>query len=147
MRMYCLGFETSSSTSNLCLFELSRHPVIQKRVQDEIDLVKQNSNSSEITYDMLQQMKYLDMCINETLRKYPVITVILRKCTKDHTFTGTKYTVKKGTTLFIPVEGLHRDSTIYENPMAFIPERFKDSPTGLGDSKGTFYLPFGDGPR
>ena len=144
---FAAGFETSSSTSNLCLFELSRHPEIQKKVQEEIDQAMENANSSEITYDILQELKYLEMCINETLRKYPVITNILRKCTKDHTFTGTKFFIKKGTTLFIPVEGLHRDPAIFENPLAFIPERFKDSPTGLGKSKGTFYLPFGDGPR
>ncbi|KAL7027306.1 hypothetical protein ACKWTF_005405 [Chironomus riparius] len=144
---FAAGFETSSSTSNLCLFELSRHPEIQKKVQDEIDQAMRNANSSEITYDMLQELKYLDMCINETLRKYPVITVILRNCTKDHKFSGTEFTVKKGTNLFIPIQGLHRDPKIYENPMAFNPERFKDSSTGLGKSKGAFYIPFGDGPR
>ena len=105
------------------------------------------ANSKEVTYDMLGEMKYLECCIDEALRKYPIVPMLNRECTKDHTFTGTKYTIEKGTSLFIPVQGIQRDPDIYENPMEFRPERFLDSPTGNGNSKGLFYLPFGDGPR
>lgn len=146
MKFY-LGFETSSSTSNLCLFELCRHPEAQKKVQKEIDEVMKAANSKEITYDMLGEMKYLECCIDEALRKYPIVPILIRECTKDHTFTGTNWTVEKGTTIFLPVQGLQRDPNIYDNPMEFIPERFLDSPTGNGKSNGLFYLPFGDGPR
>ncbi|KAL7027301.1 hypothetical protein ACKWTF_005400 [Chironomus riparius] len=144
---FIAGFETSSSTSNFCLFELSRHPEIQKQVQDEIDKVTKKANSKEITYDMLGDMKFLECCIDEALRKYPIVPSLSRECSKDHTFPGTKYTIEKGTSVFIPVLGFHRDPEIYENPMEFRPERFLDSPTGNGKSNGVFYLPFGDGPR
>ena len=142
-----LGFETSSSTSNLCLLELCRNPKTQRKAQEEIDRVMKESNSKEITYDMLGEMKYLECCIDEALRKYPIVPMLNRECTKDHTFVGTKYKIEKGTTLYIPVQGLQRDPDIYENPMEFRPERFLNSPTGNGNSKGLFYLPFGDGPR
>ena len=105
------------------------------------------ANSKEITYDMLGEMKFLECCIDEALRKYPIVPMLIRECTKDYTFTGTKLTVEKGTSVFIPVQGIQRDPNIYEKPMEFIPDRFKDSPTGNGKSNGLFYMPFGDGPR
>ncbi|CAG9801981.1 unnamed protein product [Chironomus riparius] len=144
---FVAGFETSSSTSNLCLFELCRHPEIQKKVQKEIDEALKAANTNEITYDILQDLKYLECCVDEALRKYPIVPVLIRECTKDHTFSETNWTVEKGTTIFLPVQALQRDPNIYDNPMEFIPERFIDSPTGNGNSKGLYYLPFGDGPR
>lgn len=92
-------------------------------------------------------MKYLECCVDEALRKYPIVSTLTRECNKDHKFSGTDYVVEKGTQIFIPVLGFHRDPEIYENPMEFRPERFLDSSTGHGKSSGAFYLPFGDGPR
>ncbi|CAG9801977.1 unnamed protein product [Chironomus riparius] len=144
---FVAGFETSSSTSNLCLFELSRNPKIQQKVQEEIDQVMKDADSTDITYDMLQKLKYLEMCIDETLRKFPIVPLLVRECTKNHTFSGTEFTIEKGTQIFIPCQGLHRDPDFYANPMEFDPERFRDSPNGSKNTRGLFYLPFGDGPR
>lgn len=48
----------------------------------------------------------------------------------------------------IPVLGIHRNPEIYDNPMEFRPERFVNSSNGAtSETKGCFYLPFGDGPR
>lgn len=116
-------------------------------MQEEIDRVMKAANSDEISYEMLNEMKYLEACVDEALRKYPIVPMLNRVATRDHTFSGTNWTIEKDTSVFIPVLGFHRDPNIYENPMEFIPERFLDSPTGNGRSKGIFYLPFGDGPR
>jgi len=117
------------------------------KVQEEIDEEMKAANSKEITYDMLGKMKYLECCIDEALRKYPIVPVIIRECTKDYTFSGTNWTVEKGTQIFMPILAIQRDSNIYENPMEFIPERFMNSPNGQGKSEGLYYMPFGDGPR
>lgn len=142
-----LGFETSSSTSNFCLYELTKNPEQQKKAQQEINKVLKSSNASEISYELLSEMKYLECCIDETLRKYPILAMLNRQCTKDHKLPGTNWTIEKGTAIFVPIMGLHRDPEIFEDPMCFKPERFLDSPTGNGNAKGVFYLPFGDGPR
>lgn len=42
---------------------------------------------------------------------------------------------------------MQRDPDIYDNPMQFDPERFRDSPHGNGKVDGTYYSPFGEGPR
>lgn len=50
-----------------------------------------------------------------------------------------------GTTVVIPVHGIHNDPDIYENPTAFNPDRFSNSEISKR-SKFSF-LPFGEGLR
>jgi len=142
---FIAGFETSSSTTFFCLYELAKNPEIQKKVQDEIDQVLKKHDG--ITYESLSEMKYLECCIDETLRKYPIAPVLMRQCTKEYKIANSDLVVPNGTSIFIPILGHHRDPEIFENPMQFKPERFLTSSTGGGKSKGLFYLPFGDGPR
>jgi cytochrome P450 family 6 len=127
-----------------CLFELAKNPEIQRKVQKEIDGVLK---SGKFTYESLHELKYLECCIDETLRKYPIVPLLMRECTEDYKIPDSDLVIPKGMGLMIPVLGFHRDPEIFENPMAFKPERFLNSPNGEGKAKGLFYLPFGDGPR
>lgn len=144
---FVAGFETSSSTTNFTLFEITRNPEVQKKVHDEIDQVLKSREVDDITYEMLDEFKYLDCCIDEALRIYPIVPLLNRECTKDYKIPDTNLTIEKGTPIIIPVLGLHRDPNIYDNPMEFIPERFLDSPHGGGKVDGLFYSPFGNGPH
>lgn len=132
---------------SFCLFELARNRKILRKVQLEIDEVFKNSGSGEATYEILDKMSYLDCVIDETLRMYPIGPALLRKCLKDYKVSDSDVVIPKGTSVFIPVLGYHRDPDVYENPLEFRPERFLNSPNGDGMSIGSFYLPFGDGPR
>ncbi|KAG5682993.1 hypothetical protein PVAND_012305 [Polypedilum vanderplanki] len=141
---FSAGFETSSSTMAFTLYELCKNQEILRKVQKEID-AKMNGEK-ELTYDMINDMKYLDCCIDETLRKYPLVP-IFRVTTKDFKIPEYDDIVEAGTPIHIPILGLHRDPEIFENPLEYKPERFLDSPNGNGKAKGLFYFPFGDGPR
>ncbi|XP_052566256.1 probable cytochrome P450 6d5 [Culex pipiens pallens] len=138
---FAAGYETSSSTISFCLFELARNVDIQRKLQAEIDQVLAKHNGA-ITYDSINEMKYLENCIDETLRKYPAVPFLNRECTKDYVIPGTSSTVEKGTTVIIPVLGLQHDPEFYSDPEKFIPERFTDEAT-----TDKPYLPFGTGPR
>ncbi|XP_070508276.1 probable cytochrome P450 6a14 [Chironomus tepperi] len=144
---FAAGFETSSSTMNFCLFELSRNPEKQKKVHQELDKILQDTDISDITYEMLSEMKYLECCIDEALRLYPIVPALIRESTKDHKFSSSNLKIESKIPIMIPVMGLQRDPEIYDNPMEFRPERFLDSTHGHGKVKGLFYMPFGDGPR
>ena len=127
-----------------CLFELAKHQDIQRKVQKEIDGVLK---TGDFIYESLHELKFLECCIDETLRKYPIVPLLMRECTEDYKIPDTDLIIPKGMGLMIPVFGLHRDPEIYEDPIKFKPERFANSPNGDGKAKGLFYLPFGDGPR
>lgn len=145
---FAAGFETSSSTMSFCLFELARRPDLQKKAQAEVDrILKKAGNDEGITYDMLSEMKYLESCIDETLRKYPIVPVHFREATRDYKVADSDLVIPKGTSVFIPVLGFQRDPDIYDNPLEFKPERFLESSHGGGKVNGLFYTPFGDGPR
>lgn len=144
---FIAGFETSSSTMSFCLFELARNPQIQRKVQEEIDRVLKTGGTDEITYDLMGDLKYLECCVDETLRKYPIVPVHFRTATRDYKISNSDLVIPKDTGIIIPVLGFHRDPDIYDDPMEFKPERFIDSPHGGGKVKGLFYTPFGDGPR
>lgn len=129
------------------LYEIAKNQEIQQKLQQEIDEMFKSAGPDGITYEMLNDLKYLELCIVETLRKYPLASMLIRECTKDYKISGSDLVIPKGTSVFIPCLGLHRDPEIYENPMEFKPERFLNSPTGGGRSEGTFHLSFGEGPR
>ncbi|XP_037051281.1 probable cytochrome P450 6a14 [Bradysia coprophila] len=144
---FVAGFETSSSTMNFCMYELSKNPDIQRKVHEELDNTWKSGDMNDLTYDVLGSMKYLDWCVDETLRKYPIVPFLNRESTRDHQFSGTNMKIEKGILITIPVLGIHRDPEIYDSPMEFRPERFENSSTGNPNVRGVCYMPFGDGPR
>ena len=85
----------------------------------------------------------------ETLRKYPLVPFLERKCCSDYklpapTGNGT-ITLPAGTGVYIPVLGLHFDATYFSEPENFDPDRFIE---GNKHSRPKYtYLPFGEGPR
>ncbi|XP_065214955.1 probable cytochrome P450 6a23 [Planococcus citri] len=138
------GFETSSSTLSFMLLELARNPHIQDKLRNEIRTVLENNNN-ELTYETIKQMKYLDMVIDETLRKYPTTGRIIRICGKPYEIPDSKYVIPEGTTVIVSLRGLHYDTEYYEKPDEFYPEHFSEQ----AKAKRPHYtfLPFGDGPR
>lgn len=161
------AFETTSSTIALLLYELAKNREIQEKIHSEIDEVKKkNLNDSQINYQDIMDLKYMDCCIKETLRKYPPAPFLMREisnslgqtfffyigcftgeCENDYQVPETTHTIRKGTMCFISTFGIHRDHEFYPQPTVFRPQRFLDFPNGSDVKRGLCYLPFGDGPR
>lgn len=144
---FIAAFETSSSTIALCLYEMAKNQHLQRTVQEEIDQAIRARESNEVNYDLMMNLKYLESCIDETLRKYPPAPFLIRECTKTYRVPDTDLIIERGIPIIISSFGLHRDPEIFDEPLAFKPERFLNSSTGEGKAVGLFYLPFGDGPR
>ncbi|KAK9696688.1 Cytochrome P450 [Popillia japonica] len=139
---FIAGFETSATTINFCLFELAQNAEIQQKVRDEIEDVLQDE---EVTYDSVDRMKYLDQVIDETLRKYPAVPHLSRKCTTDYRIPGTNTILEKNRRVYISILGLHRDPEYYPDPEKFDPERF--STENKAKRHPFTFIPFGEGPR
>ncbi|MCP6645912.1 cytochrome P450, partial [Klebsiella pneumoniae] len=58
------GYETTSSTLSFLVYLLATHPDVQRRLQEEIDTAL--PNKALPTYDIVMEMEYLDMVVNET---------------------------------------------------------------------------------
>lgn len=55
------GTETTSSAISFCAYELCKNPNIQSKLREEI--VTTINKHGELTYECLQEMKYLELCI------------------------------------------------------------------------------------
>ncbi|CAO1425494.1 unnamed protein product [Diamesa serratosioi] len=141
---FAAGFEASSKTMQLALYELAYRQEIQDQLRAEISLVTEKTNN-EITYEGLLEMSYLDQIVKETLRLYSPVDKLLRTCIKDYKVPDSNFVIEKGTKILIPVYSIHHDSRFYYDPEVFDPERFCPEETRKR-SKNAF-LSFGDGPR
>ncbi|KAF2879313.1 hypothetical protein ILUMI_26868 [Ignelater luminosus] len=142
-QFFAAGFETVSSVAAFTLYELCLQPDIQNKAREEIKSIM--SKYGEITYEAIKDMKYLEMILNESLRKYPTLPFLDRVCIEDYKVPNSDFVIEKGTPVYIPVFGLHYDSIYFPDPEKFDPERFSN------ENKDSFpeyaFIPFGKGPR
>ncbi|KAF2896690.1 hypothetical protein ILUMI_09487 [Ignelater luminosus] len=141
---FAAGFETSSTTTTFCLYELVQNPEVQEKVREEVNAVLEKYDGN-LTYDALMEMTYMEKCINETLRKHPPVAVHTRECTETYKVPGSNLVLKKGSSVFISVLGIQHDPEYYPDPDKFDPERF--CPENKANRHGAAWIPFGDGPR
>uniref|UniRef100_A0A182PZ02 Uncharacterized protein n=1 Tax=Anopheles epiroticus TaxID=199890 RepID=A0A182PZ02_9DIPT len=140
---YIAGAETSTATISFTLHELSHNLEAMAKLQQEIDDMLERSNG-EITYDNIKEMKYLDLCVKETLRKYPGLPILNRECTIDYPVPDSDVVIRKGTQVIIPLLSISMNEKYFPKPELYSPERF-DEATKNYDSDA--YYPFGAGPR
>jgi cytochrome P450 family 6 len=114
-----------------------------QKIKDDIKVTLEK-HDGKLTYDSLMDMKYVDLCVKETLRKYPGLPILNRECTKDYKVPDSTFTIEKGTSVIISLLGIHRDERYFPNPMKYDPERFSSDRNDYFDD---MYMPFGNGPR
>lgn len=85
----------------------------------------------------------MHLFISETLRLYPSLPILTRKCTKTYRLPDTDLTIEKGVRVIIPNFAINQDPDIYPDPQRFDPGRFE--PTKVKEHQ-TVNLHFGDGP-
>ncbi|KAF2886791.1 hypothetical protein ILUMI_19382 [Ignelater luminosus] len=125
-------------------FELALNSEVQDKLREEISKTFERYEQN-ITYEGVMQMKYLDPVVDETLRKYPPISVIPRVSEENYQIPNTEVIINKGTRVLISVLGLHHDPEYYPSPDTFDPERFNE------ENKKSIppftYIQFGERPR
>ncbi|XP_062545301.1 probable cytochrome P450 9f2 [Armigeres subalbatus] len=144
---FLAGFDTVSTGMVFTAYELAMNPDVQQKLYEEIVETNKELRGKPLTYDTLQQMKYMDMVVSESLRMWPV-AAFDRKCVRDYILddgAGLKFTIDEGACIWVPVHGIHRDPKYYPNPEKFVPERFSEENRHNIDM--TMYMPFGIGPR
>lgn len=137
------GIDTTSTTIEWAISELIKHPRVMKRLQQEVTEIAQGR--SMIREEDLEKMEYLKAVIKETLRLHvPLPLLVPRESTQDVKLMG--YDIPAGTQVIINAWAIERDSTSWEEPMEFRPERFLNKSI---DYKGFHFewLPFGAGRR
>ncbi|XP_057660426.1 probable cytochrome P450 6a20 [Diorhabda carinulata] len=140
---FLAGFETSATTITFVLLEIALAQEVQDKLRDEIRSIWEKHH--QITYEAVMEMHYLEMVIQETLRKHPPVPSVPRVSTKEYAVPGTDIILATGTKVHIPVHAIQNDPEYYPEPDKFIPERFTEE--NKSKRHPLSFLPFGEGPR
>jgi PHYB activation tagged suppressor 1 len=131
------GYNTVVNTMSTAVYLLATNPEKLKKARAEVDKVCGSKDT--FTFEDSNELKYLDLVMNETLRLYSPTPAIGRTLEQD-TKLG-EIICPAGSQVMMPMCAVHRDPTYWENPDDFIPERFEENFARCS------WMPFSDGPR
>ena len=137
--LFVAGHETTANALTFTVHLLANHPEKIQAIQEEIAAAEEETDD---LFDRLGKMPYTKACIEESMRLYPPAWITDRENLEDDTIKD--YVVKKNTLIGVSFYELHRHPDYWDNPDAFVPERF------MGDARkktAGVYYPFGAGPR
>ncbi|XP_014469181.1 PREDICTED: cytochrome P450 4C1-like [Dinoponera quadriceps] len=133
-------YDTTVTTLSWVLFCLGNNLEHQEKVHEELEDIFRDWQGPA-SPKQLSQLKYLDRVIKESLRLYPTVPLIGRKVTDDINLGG--YAIPKDSTIVLAIILLHRDPTIWPDPLKFDPDRFL--PENMIHPYA--FVPFSAGPR
>lgn len=107
------GFETTAIALIYALYELAKNERIQQKLRKEIEGIRKGFHSdSQLSFDSLLELPYLDQVFYETLRLHPPTPFTSRICSEDievEALKDHKVMIKKDALVWIPVYSIHRD--------------------------------------
>ncbi|RQG93206.1 cytochrome P450 [Natrarchaeobius halalkaliphilus] len=141
------GHETTATTLTFACWLLADDSAVRSELERELEAV---CGDRDPTIADLEDLEYTEAVVNEAMRLYPPITSIYREPCAE-TVLG-NHLIPAGTTLQLPVYGIHRDDRWWSAPEAFRPERWLNGSNGglTRDDRERpeyAYYPFGGGPR
>ncbi|KAL3278887.1 hypothetical protein HHI36_016407 [Cryptolaemus montrouzieri] len=137
------GHDTTSMSLCFSLMLLANNKHCQDSIYEEIHSVF-GDDDREATYGDLQELRYLERCIKESLRLYPSVPLINRRVSSD-VETKSGRVIPKGCNVVFQIYDTHRDEKIYPEPEKFDPDRFLLENTM--NRHPYAYIPFSAGPR
>ncbi|RUS79317.1 hypothetical protein EGW08_012935, partial [Elysia chlorotica] len=137
------GHDTTSSAISWTLFSIAGHPEVQRRVQEEIDVLLHDRENSDITWDDLARLPYLTMVIKEAMRLHTPVPFIQRILTVDTEIDGK--TAPAGTLTNCVLYNIHHNPVVWPDSLKFDPDRFL--PENVEKRHPYSFVPFSAGPR
>ena len=119
---------------------LALHPDIEARLHHELDGVLSDRTMSG---EDLPKLVYLRRVVDETMRLYPPLPVMLRSAAADDRVCGRR--VPRRSVVAVMPWVVHRHNKLWPEPGRFDPDRF--APERAGERRRYAYLPFGVGPH
>jgi cytochrome P450 len=144
------GRDTTASLISWVFHELVRNPKVFDQLRASIlDTFGSYDNPQSITFASLKDCRYLQHCLNETLRLWPTVPFNGRRTNKSTTLpTGggsdgkSPIFLASGSVVEYSVHVMHRRKDLWgEDADVFRPERFESRKPGWE------FLPFNGGPR
>ena len=140
MTFLLAGHETTALALCWGLYLLSRHPEVEQKLHDELDLVL---GSGPPHISNLPLLVYTEKVLKETMRLYPPAWSVAR--TAIDGFELESYRIPARSNIVMSQWIMHRDARFFPDPQRFDPDRWD---TASCQNLPRFaYFPFGGGPR
>jgi cytochrome P450 len=133
------GHDTTATALTYSLWQLGRHPEVQDRVAEEVAAL----GDRELTPADVPRLRYTRQVLDEALRLCPPAAGVGRLAVRDFAVDG--YRVQAGSIVAVGIQAVHRDPALWDDPMAFDPDRF-DAKSSAARPRWQF-VPFAGGPR
>jgi cytochrome P450 len=140
LTFYLAGHETTAKALTWTLFLLSRSPEWTAALREEIARV---AGGGSVAAEHIDALVLTQQVIQEAMRLYPPVPIMSRQAVADATLDGRE--IRAGASLIMPIYAIHRHAKRWDDPDAFLPERF--SPANEASIPRYQYMPFGAGPR
>ncbi|KAH8312402.1 hypothetical protein KR044_010573 [Drosophila immigrans] len=143
--MVIAAFETTSNTVVYTLMLLAMFPEYQEKAFEEIRSLFPRTGDFEVTYEDTQNMAYMDLILNESMRVLTPVPIIARQTMQDVRLSN-GIVIPKGVQVAIDIFHLHRDKKIWgDDAETFNPDHFL--PHHMQDKHPYSYIPFTKGIR
>ncbi|RKP04754.1 cytochrome P450 [Thamnocephalis sphaerospora] len=125
------------------VYNMAGYPNVRARLYEEQQQVIAKHGTAFST-EALEDMKYMDACLRETLRAntHPLGTA--RKAMQDHTFSN-GLSIPAGRKCMIHTYVVNRNADVYDNADEYNPDRIAGQPRTHSTSLGPDYVTFGLG--
>ncbi|MFJ7238823.1 cytochrome P450 [Streptomyces olivaceus] len=133
------GSETTAVTLAWLFHELGRSPNLEQQLHNEVDTTL---TDTPLTTKSLSQLAFTRRLVNESLRLYSPAWLVTRRTTEPVRLGDID--LPAGQDIIWSPYTLHRDPTLYSDPLQFDPDRWL--PQRPQPPKGAF-IPFGTGKR
>ncbi|MFD6317367.1 cytochrome P450 [Methylorubrum thiocyanatum] len=132
------GHETTANALTWALYCLSQDEAARDRVEAEVDAAAGPDGALR-----LDRLPFTKAVMEETMRLFPPVPFLSRQALREDRIGRVK--IPRNSTVIIAPWVMHRHRKLWDEPDAFMPERFFGA---ARDSIERFaYLPFGAGPR
>jgi cytochrome P450 len=140
LTFYLAGHETTAKALTWTLYLLARYPQWARRLEAEVDAV---AGGAEVNAAHAERLTLTQQVLKESMRLYPPVPIMTRQAIADTVLDGRE--IRAGASLVMPIYVIHRHARRWEEPDAFLPERF--APDREDAIPRYQYMPFGAGPR
>lgn len=138
--MMFAGHHTTSGTAAWTLIELLRNPEHLGAVTDELDELY--ADGSDVSYQALREIPYLESSIKEALRLHPPLILLLRLANEDFEVEG--ITIEAGKLVGASLSVSNRLPEAFPEADAYDPTRYLD-PRNEDVENPWNWIPFGAG--
>ncbi len=138
------GHETTSGLLSFAFYYLMTHPEVLQKVYKEVDTVLGNDLNTKIDYQQINDLKYTQQVLNESLRLWPTAPAFSVYANADTTLGN--YQIDKNQRFIVLLPGLHRDPAVWgKDADQFDPDNFR--PEAIENRPPNAFKPFGNGQR